>query len=464
MAGMEACWLYTALLLLQVKAEIPGLAWILSLYFLSWLFHRLLLSRPWSWHTGILASTLGWLLLTLLLSRFILSPQAEALAPSWPHRFASSLADFSSFPTPEQLFLVSGSILWGLGRRLAGLRQAFSTLLSEFQFGISLLLILFFMDSQWGLHLPGLVIICLAFFAFSFLGISVAHGKEGKGWVHSAERSRWLLILLLTVSVAFALGFAVSAIVKPEFLRLLLSIPKLLWQFLSEMLLRIITFLANLFPEPEPLVMPVPGGGSAIPSEPPSWVKIFILPAWFRTVAQVVVGSLWLALILAALWSLSSQMLRWLRERMNPAEGAAIEPIYGAFREDLIRLLQSILDRMGRIFPFLFFRKRPASDPLPEEAASVRRIYRQLLERAGAAGCPRRAAQTPLEYLQALVAWRPEAQAELSFITREYVSVRYGRSVPEKEGLEATLQAWSRLKGLIKAGSEPGRHSASGYG
>lgn len=463
MAGMEACWLYTVLLLLQEKTGSKGFVWVLSMYFLSWLFHRILLHRPWSWPRRGVASASGWILVTLLLSRLLASHTTEAPELSWLRQFGSGLTDFSSFPTPEQLFLVSGALLWWLGRRLAGLQQVFSTLISEFQFGLSLLLILFFMEARWGLHLPGLVFVCLAFFAFSFVGISLAHGKEGKGWVHSAERSRWLVILLFTISIAFALGFVISAVVKPDFLKLLFSIPKLLWQGVSELLLMIITFLINLFPEPEPLLMQTPGGGSAIPSEPPSWVKIFILPAWFRRVAQVVVGSLWLALILAALWSLSSQIFRWLRQKMNPNEGATIEPISGAFREDLLHLLRSLLEWIARIFPFLFRRKGERSVPVPEEAASVRRIYRQLLEKAGAAGCPRHTAQTPAEYLQALVDWRPEARREFSFITLEYVSVRYGRSLPEKENLEQTLEAWNRLRALIK-GKQPARHSASGYG
>jgi len=451
MAGMEACWLYTALLLVQEKTGSDALLPVLVLLFypLSWLLHRTLLRRSRSWFKRAAASATGWLIVSFMLGWCIFSSTLNPFDRSFLGPFAVGMLRFSPFPNQEQLFLVSGALLWWLGRRLASLSQSFSTLVSEFQFGMALLLILFSMDSQWGLNLPGLIFVCLAFFAFSFLGISLAHGEEGKGWLHSPHRRQWLTILLFTICAAFALGLFMSAMIKPELLKLLLSIPKFIWHVVSEILKIIMAFLAGLFPPSDYGTLSPPAGPAAIPAEPPAWVQIFRLPDWVRQAGQVVVVSLWLILILAALWSVSSQILNWLLHKLDHGEGAAYEPMSGAFREDLLHLIRMILRLFSRLFAF-FRRKGKRSPSVSAEAASVRRIYRQLLDRAASAGCPRHASQTPGEYLRTLIQWRPEAHGELSFITEEYVLARYGPPFPAKDGLERMVDAWDKLKRLIR--------------
>ena len=191
-----------------------------------------------------------------------------------------------------------------------------------------------------------------------------------------------------------------------------------------------------------------PAGPAAVPSELPSWVKIFRLPAWVRQVGEVLVVSLWLILILAALWSVSSQILRWLFHKMDDAEGASYEPMSGAFREDLLRLLRMIRRRVARLFAYFQRKGRAAPSPSPE-AASIRRIYRQLLDRAASAGCPRHVSQTPGEYLRTLIQWRPQERGELFIITEEYVLARYGPPFPAKGRLARMVEAWSRLKRVL---------------
>jgi hypothetical protein len=450
-AGMEACWLYTALLLIQRKTGSDALLPALVLLFhpLSWLLHRILLRRPRPWLKKTCISAAGWLIASFLLGWCIFSSSLNTFDTSFVGRFAAGVARLSSFPNQEQLFLGSGVLLWWLGIRLAGLPQSFSTLVSEFQFGMALLLILFFMESQWGLNLPGLIFVCLAFFAFSFVGISLAHGDEGKGWLHGPHRRQWLTVLLLAICAAFALGLLMSAIIKPDLLKLLLSIPKFIWHVVSEILRMIITFLVGLFPKSDYVIVSPPAGPAALPPEPPTWVQLFRLPEWVRQVGQGVVVSLWLVLILAALWSVSSQVLHWLLHKLDHNEGATYEPISGAFREDLMHLLRMILNLLSRLFAH-FRPKAHGKISGSTEAASVRRIYRQLLDRAASAGCPRHISQTPGEYLRTLVQWRPEAQGELSFITEEYVLARYGPPFPAKGILERMVDTWDRLKGLIR--------------
>jgi len=457
MGGMEVCWLYTALLLAAAKtgggAFSPAL--ILSLYPVSWGYERLLRSRPWPWLARAGASVAGWLLGTLTLAQWLFWPAPDLLYVSWPAAFASSLIDLVSFPNPEQLFLVSGALIWWLGRRLAALRPHYATVITEFQFGLAMLLILFFMASQWRLNLPGLVLVCLAFFAFSFGGIALAHGAEGKGWLYSAHRSQWLSILLFAVCLVFAFGLLTSAIIKPELLKILLSIPKLLWHFVTELMRLIFAFLASLLPKSDPVLMPPPGGPPAVPSDPPAWVELLRLPPWVRRVGQIVVSGLWLILLLAALWSVSSQIVHWLRLKLEHDEGASYEPLSGAFKEDLSALLRLILDRLSRLLRF-FRRDRP--DPVSREAESARHIYRQLLQLGASAGCPRHAAQTPGEYLLVLNERFPAGRPEFSRITEHYVAARYSPFPPTRGALERMVKTWDRLKSRkVQKGKKPAK-------
>jgi len=380
-----------------------------------------------------------------VLGKWLFSSSSDLFDVSWLPAFPSGMIHLPSFPNQAQIFLVSCALLWWLGKRLAGLSPGFSTLISEFQFGIAVLLILFFMASQWEMNLPGLVLLCLAFFAFSFFGISLAHASEGKSWLHGTNRNQWMSILLFAIFLVFALGLLMSAMIKPELLKILLSLAKLLWHFVAELISMIIAFLASLLPESDPVFIPPPAGAPVIPGEPPDWVKLFRIPDWVRRVGQIVVSSIWLVLILAALWSLSSQMIHWLRHRLDHGEGASYEPLSGAFREDLIRLLRMILNGVFRVLRF-FRRGGPRNDSLSKEARSVRQIYRHLIDWAASAGCPRHAAQTPGEYLLTLAGWFPEGRPEFSLITEQYVVVRYSPFLPTNDALEHMMNAWDRLK------------------
>jgi hypothetical protein len=88
--------------------------------------------------------------------------------------------------------------------------------------------------------------------------------------------------------------------------------------------------------------------------------------------------------------------------------------------------------------------------PASPEVKSVREIYRQFLDWAASAGCPRHVAQTPREYLRTLVEWLPAARWEFSFITHQYVYVRYSSSLPTEDGLDRLAEAWKRLRRMTK--------------
>ncbi|MGE5840485.1 MAG: hypothetical protein ACM34H_11155, partial [Deltaproteobacteria bacterium] len=213
-AGAEACWLYIALLLLDVKAAYGSLPvfYLLSFYPLAFVLGKMFRRLPWG---RIRLSVLNWALWFvwfLALAKYHAAPFADLLDPAWPLSFLSQILQVSSFPSPGQLLLFCSPFLWWAGGRLLRLRLDFSAALTEFQFGIAILLILLFFESMWGLDLPGLVPITMAFFVFSFSGTAVTHAREGAGWLSGPFRSRWMSLLIFTIILILVGGIIVGAL------------------------------------------------------------------------------------------------------------------------------------------------------------------------------------------------------------------------------------------------------------
>jgi hypothetical protein len=79
-------------------------------------------------------------------------------------------------------------------------------------------------------------------------------------------------------------------------------------------------------------------------------------------------------------------------------------------------------------------------------AASIRRIYRQMLVVATAVGHPKLDAETPYEYLPTLAKVWPQHQQDTRLITEAYIKVRYGETPETQAELDEILQAWQRLE------------------
>lgn len=94
--------------------------------------------------------------------------------------------------------------------------------------------------------------------------------------------------------------------------------------------------------------------------------------------------------------------------------------------------------------------------PWREDLSSIRRIYATMLRFAANLGLPRRAGETPYEYLPTLRQTWPESQEQLSYITESYIRVRYGEVSLSLEELERVKQAWLAVKSraLVDRGTE----------
>ncbi len=438
--GMEGCWLYALIALINRQAVEERL-WVIGLlllYPVSFGFNWLLQRRRWH---RILLSTISWVVwvgaMLLIVKIQIFSDLAWADS-TWLWAVPRAIADIFYGFKPELLILLSTGAIWWLGRRLAGLALSFVMSVSEFQFGLVILLITFFSASQLGASLANAVPTALVFFFCGLLGMSIAHAVEGTGWLSGLYRRQWATLLLASIGLIVLLGFLIVSLVTPDFLQLILTALKWLW----ELTVKAITFIVSLLPKPESSQLPPP---APAPSIGPSLEEFnpWNLSEEARQRLQMVWNIVMGGILLLALWRVSSQIISWLRRRLA-GSGAEIEPIPGAFRADLLSLLKRLLLKLvGFVSLLRFFRKSRA---VISEVASVRQIYRQLLRWAAVRGYPRSMHQTPHEYLYTLAGVLPQAQEDLDFITQQYVRVRYSPSLPAEGELDQLKQSWSNVR------------------
>jgi hypothetical protein len=255
-------------------------------------------------------------------------------------------------------------------------------------------------------------------------------------------------LLIFTLVIVLMGGMIIVALVKPDILKLILSLLSMGWTFFWDLLFRVLSFLASLFSSDQPAPLPAMPAMPAPPPESPSWVKLFRLPEWVRRVGSVVMVCIWMILILAAIWSVSSQIIRWLRQRLEGMSEVEVEPMSGAFLDDLLYLFKWLFLLAGRFFHFVLrpFRRKRKIPAVSAEISSIRTIYRRMLDWAATLGCPRDVTLTPLEYLKVLSDRIPEAGHEVSIITHQYVLVRYGDHQPTRDTLRQVKATWERLR------------------
>jgi hypothetical protein len=450
-AGMELCWVYALLQVWRPGAGEPALpmAGLLGLYGLSFGFQAC--ARRFG-QRGMRLEVLGWAVwggLLLLLAKIGLQESRDLANGSWVFSFLDGIVEWPRFPSLELVMTVAGALLWWGGARLEKARPGHALFLSEFQFGVAILLIIFFVDGQRGTNIPGLYALTLLFFLFAVLGLALAHGQSGRGWVFSGQRGRWLGLLVMVVCLVMTLGLLLGALLRPDLLSLMLELLKAAWTFVAEWVARVFSFLFSLFPAPESKGIRLsPPQISPMDRDPSFLVKLFRIPEAIRRVGEIAVGCLWILLFLIALWRMSSSILAWLTRKVMSLEGVEVEPLSGAFLEDLRALARFTGRQLARVWRWLGriagWKECAAGDRWEEPAA--REVYRKVLRWAARKGCPRDHTQTPREYLGALAKAFPDARWDLAYITHQYVRVRYGSMPVSPEAVEKMQASWNRIK------------------
>lgn len=458
--GMEACWMVGGLWLLETRAAAGALPvpWVMIGLPLAFTLWRL--TRALSPFLRLAAGLAGGVVWALVLITFCAFPVDALPEPAWVAGPAGRLFQRQGAPNPIQLTALAAVATWVGGLRLATMRVGFDRLLSEFQFGLPILLFIFFCAAQWDAVLPAPGTVVFAFFTFFLLGMAAARGGDAGGWLRGRTRARWLAALVFNTALVLGVGLILTAAVTPEALKLALGCLLALWDTMVEWVVWFIAFLARLIPAPEIKTYPMGGGAGPAPQAPSAIADIMQIPDYVRRVAAFIVAAFWVVLFGVCLWRMASQIAAWLRRQMNDLDGAEVETLRGAFRQDVRRLLIRVLRRLRGWIAWLGYAlgRRPMTDLLPAEAAAVRRLYRRLLAWSAAGGCPRARHQTPHEFLGRLCDRLPEARTKLTLITEHYAGVRYGGRRPDADLVKLLESTWQDVRHMRKrSGIQPKR-------
>lgn len=440
--GTEACWLYALLAMLDASMTGSRLSvpWLLLLYPVAFGIRLLLQRMGGPRFVKTIIIWLAWLIALMLFIKFQLYGGIPWGDSAWllaiPRAFADILYSFG----PELLILLGSALLWGIGSHLAGTKLSFTGMLSRFQFGLIILLAALFAASQFDVEIGASLAVALVFFLFALTGLSLAHAREGAGWLSGLYQGQWSGLLLASIVVILLVGLLIGVVVSADLLQYIIDGLKWLWGLLMQLL----DLIVGLLPQPEASELPPAAPAPDMVTTPDESEVLLRMPDWLRRVLQGGWGILWFALILVAVWRISTDVFRWLRRRFPGKAGAEYETMKGAFRTDFLNMLRRIGRwLLGLRIPFLAGSKPAAATP---EAATVRELYRRFLHWAASGGHPRQPQQTPLEYSHALAGLLPQAQQDLAFITQQYLSARYGTLVYNERDLSQLRESWHRVK------------------
>ncbi len=441
--GMEVCWLYVLIAMLnkKVAGNHLSVAGILVLYPVSFIFNRLLGRLKWPGACLMSVSWLGWMVGMLLIVKVQLYADLPFSESTWLLSIPQAMAQMIYTLKPEFIILLSTGIIWWLSQRVASRDVSFPMMLKKFQFGLIMLVLTFFTGSRLDAIPDYPVSEALIFFLFALSGISMAHAFENTSWFSGQNRWPWPGLLLVSISLILLMGFLVTLLATPELLQLLWAAFKWVWGLICGLILKAIEFLAGLFPQSEPGKLPPMLDTSQLK---PAQGKPLYIPKWLRSSLLFTISVFCIGMVLLALWRIISDVFYRLRRKLSDMADAEFEPMTGAFKADLLNVLKLLLSRLVKFI--FFFRLRHKEGSVSPEVASVRRIYRQLLRWTAGCGYPRHISQTPYEYCRTLESLLPDTSKDLNFITKQYVRARYGVLLPVEDTLYILSQAWHRIK------------------
>jgi len=248
--GMEWCWLYSLLVLLNTRVNnglqpVFGL-WLL--YPLAFVFNRAL--ARWQW-PGLYLYLINIPLLVigmLVMVKVQLYSGLKLTDSTWLLALPSALTRIFDTFNPELIILFGGPVLWWLGGRLARRRAGFASTVAEFQFGLVMLVFVFWIASMLGVGSASTIPVALTFFLCALLGIAVTHAREKEGWLTGLYRIPWSGLVLLSISLVLILGLIVSSIITPELLQMIWAVVKMVLR----LVMQAIAWLVSLLPESTP--------------------------------------------------------------------------------------------------------------------------------------------------------------------------------------------------------------------
>jgi len=440
---MQSCWVFAWLSLLEHttvgSVNIAPVTIVLFLAAAAWrsylprIVRRRVLVEVLFWA--------AWPLAAALAGKLVLFGDAPWSQTGWflalPRALLYLLYETHAAPL---LLLLGSGLVWFLGRRLASQPVNYGRLLGDFQFGIVMLLAAFLVSQGFGQGPHHSVLLSLGFFSVSLTGIAVARGARGGEDKASLSRGHFTGTILTLIATVCVLGLLVGMALTPDVLRVLLDAVK----YVGHMLQQFMAWLASLMPESEM----EPGIPAQSATGDDSAVREFYrslpIPALLKRGLYITWVAIVLGMLLYSLWQLCSQVLAWLRRRMDMGEGAELESLDMGFLSELAAFVRQIVNRLramaARVLTAIL------RTGVPEQPATVRTVYAGFVRWAGKKVLARRPWQSPHEYMSALAEYLPAAAPDLAMATEAYVLARYGQHEPDDGVVDEMTRACQRIR------------------
>lgn len=451
--GMQACWLYAWLALIEAKVIATDvIAPVAVLFLAAAAFARASLDRlPLRPVLRITSFWLMWLLISALAGKALLYPAMAWGQLDWVFALPRSfiLVIFETQPA-ELLLLLGSGCAWYFGGRAVSRRPTYESLLGQFQFGLVMLLGAFLLAHGLDVPIGHSVLLALAFFLLSLTGIAVTRSLQAGATTPQPGNHQFtgsLVTMLVTVGV---LGLIAGVAITPGLIEILIEAGRFVLHTLQTAFL----FIISLLPQPDitppegELPPPATGDDAGLLE----FYRTLPWPALLRRVMFIVWVIVVMGMFLFALWRLCSMVLDWLKRRSDMA-GIEVESLDSGFLADLRALLRW-LERKARLVVqhvARFSRMKLGASDEPTWSS----IYVNLVRWAGKKLTPREPSQSAHEYQAVLSELAPAAAPDLAFVTETYARARYGGHEPDSHLLQEMQAAVHRIR------TAPRRHHTS---
>jgi hypothetical protein len=443
--GMQACWLYAWLSLIELNSLGRTTVALAVAPFLVFgglaraALQRLPLRRP----LRIIGFWLLWPLLAAVAGKLVLYSGMPWGEVDWLYALPlAALRLIFETRTAELLLLFGSALAWYLGGRAVAHRPGHDTLVGQFQFGLLLLLGAFLMMHGLGISPGHPMLLALVYFALAISGIALTRSRR-EGTQDALPANRHFTGSLVTViAVVSLLGLLAGIAITPDLIGMLIDAAR----FVLHALYSAFMFLISLLPEPdigpgaEPDA-PATGDDSALIE----FYRALPWPALLRRVLFILWTVLVLGMMLFALWRLCGMVLDWLKRRSNMA-GVEVESLDTGLLADLIALLLWLMHRGTDLMQRI--RRILGRVTGTQEASSWSTVYAGLVRWAARNLRPRESGESATEYQSALSSLLPAASTDLASVTEVYTRARYGAHEPDNDAMEEMRQAIRRIRAL----------------
>jgi len=363
----------------------------------------------------------------------------------WPFNLAVPLIASAHIMTggAPDIFLglsviIVTAIYWYQGLRLASIRVGFEQCLVEFQFGFLMFLIIFFSHAVAGADKNYFAPVII-FFVCGMISLFFSRRER------LAATEGFSVVIDLTALICVVLtvigGLILAVIFNPALAVKLYLAGKSVLNFILDLIMQIMRFLAGLFSGSDAALPPTSPSISKTPEDPAAIASLFNIPPAVRKWLQMFVGGLFISMVAAALWSVSRQIVESFRRRKKgiPAD---VHKLDRSYLKNIFALIKNAAAAFMKKMQWLYIRRRGRQN----DSLTMKFIYGQILRWAAMSGCRKKVSATPAELYPQLSFWLPEASAELSFITNQFVQVRYGEVRLTEDTRKQVWESYKKIK------------------